>query len=251
MIGGTLNVVISGIIFFFIIIEDSGSSLFYWDILNGIFFLQMCIKYLLGNKQMPTNGNNQNNLIPPPRMLYSNSGHISLHKHLYSAHGYYGGNRIMQISPGGLPVSQNVFLMTLSEISNFLFGNLDMTGDAVCQLMIIWLIVLLKRQGHALKNKYMLGNPATASVRHLVNYTVERPYINQTSHEQKKLMALLPKIMKSVEKDNPVKSSTTKMQHITAYIKTERIVNTMDIEYLRNIKKLCLLTRNEIYKIES
>jgi hypothetical protein len=64
-------------------------------------------------------------------------------------------------------------------------------------------------------------------------------------------MALLPKIMKSVEKDNPVKSSTTKMQHITAYIKTERIVNTMDIEYLRNIKKLCLLTRNEIYKIES
>jgi hypothetical protein len=49
--------------------------------------------------------------------------------------------------------------------------------------MIIWLMILLKRQGHAIKNKYMLGNPSTASVRHIVNNSVEKPYILETDHE--------------------------------------------------------------------
>lgn len=39
VVGGVMNILISGIIFFCIIVEDSGSSLPYWDILNAIFFL--------------------------------------------------------------------------------------------------------------------------------------------------------------------------------------------------------------------
>lgn len=39
VVGGVMNFLITGIIFFCIIVEDSGSSLPYWDILNVIFFL--------------------------------------------------------------------------------------------------------------------------------------------------------------------------------------------------------------------
>lgn len=47
VVGGVMNVLISGIIFFCIIVEESGSSLPYWDILNAIFFLQMSVKLFL------------------------------------------------------------------------------------------------------------------------------------------------------------------------------------------------------------
>lgn len=125
-----------------------------------------------------------------------------------------------------------------------------MRGDAMCQLMIIWLMILLKRQGHAIKNKYMLDNPSTTSVRHIVNNTIEKPYVNETSHEQKKLMALLPKLMRDVPRLDTLKKRETKFEHITAYIKSERIINTKDIEFFRNIKKMCLLTRNDVFKIQ-
>jgi len=39
VVGGVMNILITGIIFFCIIVEESGSSLPYWDILNVIFFL--------------------------------------------------------------------------------------------------------------------------------------------------------------------------------------------------------------------
>jgi len=39
------------------------------------------------------------------------------------------------------------------------------------------------------------------------------------------------------------------MDHIISYIKTERIIHTQDIEFLRNLKKICLLSRNDIFKI--
>jgi hypothetical protein len=63
-------------------------------------------------------------------------------------------------------------------------------------------------------------------------------------------MALLPKLMKDVPKNDQLKMRETKFKHITAYIKTERIIHTKDIEFLTNIKKMCLLTRNHIFKIE-
>lgn len=142
------------------------------------------------------------------------------------------------------------FVSFVSDICTFLFGNLDMRGDAMCQLMIIWLMSVLKRQGHAIKNKYMLDNPSTASVRHIVNNSVEKPYFNETSHEQKKLMAYLPKLKKEVPRDDSLKERELKFQHITAFIRSERIVYTEDIEFLTNIKKMCLLTRNDVFKID-
>lgn len=116
-----------------------------------------------------------------------------------------------------------------------------MTFDAICQVLIIWLMILLKRQGHAIKNKYLLDNPSHGAVRHIVNNTFDRPYITETQHEQKKLVGLLPRLLKKVSKTDEAKKRHIKMDHIISYIRTERIIHTQDIEFLRNLKKICLL----------
>ena len=122
MSGGLMNVVTTGIIFFLIIVEEAGNSLIWWDVLNFIFFLQMCMKYILGGYK-----------------LTNVSG-----------------------SPGAVKRS---FFATLADICVFLFGNMNFIGDAYCQLSIIWVSILLKRQGYLVKDRYMLDNPSTASTR--------------------------------------------------------------------------------------
>ena len=119
--GGVINFVITGIVLFRVLIDSSNSTLPWWDLLNVIFFCQMCCKYLIGLDSLNT---------------------INLYKD--SFHGLFDN---------------------FSLLASFLFGNTSYFGDAICQVLIVWLIVMLKRQGYGLKNSYMLDNPSTSSVR--------------------------------------------------------------------------------------
>lgn len=122
--GGVLNFVISGIIFFFVFIDTTGIGVLPWDILNIIFFIQMCCKFMLK------------------------------------------GNAFIKFQDNSSTFG--MYFSRFGDFCNFLFGGFDYIGDAFCQLLIIWIKILLKRQGYEIKGKYMLDNPSTAAAR--VNY---------------------------------------------------------------------------------
>jgi hypothetical protein len=103
----------------------------YWDILNGIFFIQMCIKYSIGKDNTISSSASVNG-----RIL--TGGYSSMDQHLYANYGYYGGHqdRMMQSQFGifGLGEEQSSlqkFYVVFCDVCTFLFGNLDMRGDAM------------------------------------------------------------------------------------------------------------------------
>lgn len=82
--------------------------------------------------------------------------------------------------------------------------------------------------------------------------TFDDPYYRETNNQKQKLMCLLPKIME----DSPLRRTgecceeKIKLDHIKALVKFQRAVDSKDVFFLTNIKKLILTTRNDVFRLD-
>ena len=79
-----------------------------------------------------------------------------------------------------------------------------------------------------------------------MNKTLDRPFVNQVKHEMRKYNGILSKLYRK----GKMPRSKILYYHILYSVKAHRAVDNITESFLRNMKKLVLLTRDDIFRLK-